>query len=91
MSQLDRIGVAAGGFITNTVFALFYVRAVAPTLQMAISGKYQGPFTGVAELAMWVPAVVIGVIYLVLAAWVIAGPVQEERAATVKARGRRRP
>jgi len=84
MGQIDRLVVAAGGFIANTVFALFYIRAVAPTLQMAIDGDFQGPFTGVAELAMWVPAVIVGVIYLGLAAYLIAGPVQEEKAATVR-------
>lgn len=90
MGQLDRLAVVAGGFIANTVFALFYVRGIAPTLQKSISGDFQGPFTGVAELAMWVPAVCIGILYLALAAYLIAGPVQEEKAASVQPRRPRR-
>jgi multisubunit Na+/H+ antiporter MnhC subunit len=90
MGQIRRLVVAAGGFIANTILALIYVRAAAPLLQMSTTGEFQGPFSPVSELALVIPAVVIGLLYLALAAWVIAGPVQEETARTVRAGGPRR-
>lgn len=87
MGHLDRMIFVAVGFVSNTVLAVIYVRAAAPLLEMAGSGgQFAGPFSSVADLAMIVPAVVIGVIYLALAAFLVAGPVQEEKAASRQAR-----
>jgi len=90
MGQIRRLVVAASGFIATTILALIYVRAAAPLLQKSTTGAFQGPFSPVAELALVIPAVVIGLLYLSLAAWVVAGPVQEETARSVRAGGRRR-
>jgi hypothetical protein len=87
MGHLDRIIFVAVGFASNTMLAVIYVRAAAPLLEMGgTGGQFAGPFSGVADLAMLVPGIVIGVIYVALAAFLIAGPVQEERAASTEAR-----
>lgn len=87
MGHLDRMIFVAIGFVSNTIFAVIYVRAAAPLLEMGASGgEFAGPFSSVADLALVVPAVVIGVLYVALAAFLIAGPIQEERAATTEAR-----
>jgi len=84
MGQLDRIIFVAGGTVANTVLLLLWIRVVFPLLSQADAAG--STFSGVVDLLGVIPGVAIGLIYLGLAAFAVAGPVQEETAASRRSR-----
>jgi mannose/fructose/N-acetylgalactosamine-specific phosphotransferase system component IID len=79
MSQAGRIVVAAFGIMGCAIVGVLYAQAGQPLITM-LQNDYSGPFSSLAGQLNTVVPLLLGAIILGLVAWVIVGPVQEERA-----------
>lgn len=79
MSQWIRIGYGFGGTVGLAVLAIIWVRVYTANLAPIVEA-HAGPFSYVIGwMETIVPAVIV-ILLLALWVWVVAGPVQNERA-----------
>ncbi len=84
MSQVRRLLVGTGLIVSMLIVALVYIRAGLPLMARAAGG----PFSAPVELLRVVIPVIIGGIILATSAWIVFGPVQQEKSRTVERRRR---
>jgi hypothetical protein len=82
-SQIRRVVVATGVTIAMSILGLVYFRIATPYFIPMARGNYQGlvsgPFSSTAGAIVVIVPVAIGVIVLAAWAWVVVGPIQQER------------
>jgi len=85
VSQVRRLVAGFGLILSLLILSLIYIRAVLPLIELAPT---DGPFSAPVQLIPTIMPVVIGGLLLATSAWIVFGPVQEEKSTAVERRRR---